>query len=512
MAVSSSSPFAPTSSLSSTALSPGHANAPSAIKYYSAAVCRSAELVSCAKTVVKIAQSRHAKQQLQQQIGQEQHQQLKDEWFTHLNPADLALQTIPRQRHQQQQSSVSSTAALSEDGLSLLRAMELELNRLEGLVRRRGHSNDPTVEITNSVNVLQQDAAELTGIIRSLVPPSSSSSSQSQKSRHAKAIQEWFQAAAARQAKRLKAILAVRGTVLAEQAQRRQRFVLPTPTATSAANNNNNTPTTAAASTATLATAAAANALFARPPPSRPAASLPLSSSSSSSSATMVQAGSAGLNATLLSDTNATSNRASATTFASNTAGATAGYGGGRSSLFNYATSNNNGSTGQSSYYQQSNNSNSSDSYYNNNKNHNDLHSATAMGTTGMRQRKGESSNTNSNTYSNNNSNDNNQFLVQQYQEKRQSASRLKEAVHAEKSLAALGTVFGKMSTLLAQQSETMQKVEDDVEAAHVDVVAGREQIHILYAIKKGNRPLIIKVYALLIFLIVFMRFYAKRG
>jgi syntaxin 5 len=73
-----------------------------------------------------------------------------------------------------------------------------------------------------------------------------------------------------------------------------------------------------------------------------------------------------------------------------------------------------------------------------------------------------------------------------------------------------LGTLFGKMSTLLSQQAEVVDKVEDDVEAAMVDVAAGHDEITTLYSIKKGNRALIIKVFAILIFFIIFMRIYKK--
>jgi syntaxin 5 len=99
---------------------------------------------------------------------------------------------------------------------------------------------------------------------------------------------------------------------------------------------------------------------------------------------------------------------------------------------------------------------------------------------------------------------------VQIRQQERQSQQRLAEARQAERSLATLGTVFGKMSTLLSQQAEVVDKVEDDVEAALVDVSAGQQEITILYSIKKGNRALIIKVFAILIFFIIFMRIYKK--
>jgi SNARE domain len=61
---------------------------------------------------------------------------------------------------------------------------------------------------------------------------------------------------------------------------------------------------------------------------------------------------------------------------------------------------------------------------------------------------------------------------------------------------------------LIAQQAEVIDNIEDDVEAAHGDVKAGQEEITILYSIKKGNRALILKVFGLIIFLIVFLRFY----
>jgi t-SNARE complex subunit (syntaxin) len=70
--------------------------------------------------------------------------------------------------------------------------------------------------------------------------------------------------------------------------------------------------------------------------------------------------------------------------------------------------------------------------------------------------------------------------------------------------------LYGKMSSVIAEQNETVTLIEDDVEAAHTDVIRGSEQIGILYEIKKGNRPLILKTYGLLIALIVIMKLYAK--
>ena len=90
------------------------------------------------------------------------------------------------------------------------------------------------------------------------------------------------------------------------------------------------------------------------------------------------------------------------------------------------------------------------------------------------------------------------------------STQRLDEARQAEQSLAELGTVFGKFSTLVQSQSEVLETIEDDVEAAHDYVAAGQNEITILYEIRKGNRPLILKTFLLLNCLIVFMKLYAR--
>jgi hypothetical protein len=456
---------------------------------YSHTVCRSAELLSCAKTAVKIAQGRHAKQQLQHESnGGTSTTEQQQQWFTHINPADLELHNVSL--HSQQPSEVL------EDGLTLLRTMESELKHLEGLVRRRGHTNDPTQEISAAVSALEQDAAELTRIIQTMVPLGVGVG---QRQRHWKAVQQWFQAAAQQHAAKLKEILAVRGTVLAEQARRRQRFQ-----------------TTPSASGVSTQSSAAANALFSLPPP-KPVAPLPkpavtaaptpltpqqqssLSPSYSavngqqpSPAATMTNGsnsaafGNNTMTAVTPSRTNAPPAARSGNTGGySYYGGSGSGYGGG------VRTAGYGGSASNVGYYTGSNSQYTSST------------ATTGNAATGMRQRRSGAEN-------NNNAAQQQQLALQQRQLERQTASRMNEARQAEKSLVELGTVFGKMSTLISQQSETLEKVEDDVEAAYVDVSAGHSEITILYSIKKGNRPLILKVFGLLIFLILFMRIYAK--
>jgi hypothetical protein len=427
---------------------------------YSHAVCRSAELLSCAKTAVKIAQSRKPQNATNGKPNN------GSDWIGNLNLSDLELYNHKKQRKN------SPLIETVDDGLEILDGMESELHRLNELVRRRGHSNDPTQEISASVALIENDVAELTSIVQTMVSRGSAGQQQNQqRQRHIKVIQEWFQIMTQHYAAQLKDVLSVRATVLAEQARRRGMFQP----------NVNATTNTAATSTISTAysntntnssnTSAAQNALFAP----LPARSKPQNLYSPYQQGSILR--------------NGESHQAIKGALASNsTSNGTGGYGGG-------------GYGGN--YYTQA----------------NGIESDSTTSETGMRRRKQQYSTTETagdnlleNSPEVRQQQQQQQFAVlEQQQQNRQTAARLKEARQAEQSLAALGTIFGKMSTLIVQQSETLNKIEDDVEAANVDVNAGHSEITTLYSIKKGNRMLIIKVYSLLIFLIVFMRFYVKK-
>lgn len=417
---------------------------------YSHAVCRSSELLSCAKTAVKIAQSRMQQEKNKNTANGNGKPPNGSEWIGNLNPSDLELYNRNKQ-HQ-----YSPLNAALDDGLEILEVMESELQRLNELVRRRGHSNDPTQEISASVAAIEKDVAELTSIVQTMVTRGSVGRLQNQqRQKHIKVIQEWFQSMIQHYATQLKDVLSVRATVLSEQARRRGMFqpnlnsatvnASAVSTMTSALNTGSHSYT---GHKSAVMTSEAQNALFA-PLPQR---TKPQSMNSPYPQKSMLPNGTGG------------------------------GYGG--------------------NYYSQS----------------NGIGSDANAAETGMRRRKQQYStaiNGGATTTLGNHSEGSAQpqyaVYEQQQQQHRQTAARLKEARQAEQSLAALGTIFGKMSTLIVQQSETLNKIEDDVEAAHVDVNAGHNEITTLYSIKKGNRMLIIKVYSLLIFLIVFMKFYAKK-
>ena len=109
------------------------------------------------------------------------------------------------------------------------------------------------------------------------------------------------------------------------------------------------------------------------------------------------------------------------------------------------------------------------------------------------------------------NGNSNESTIQQQIQlrrENRATKNRAAQARLAERSIAELGVMFTKMSSLISQQGEILERIEDDVEAAGLDIDAGHDELVKVYGMTKGNRGLILKVFGILIFLIIFMKLY----
>lgn len=80
---------------------------------------------------------------------------------------------------------------------------------------------------------------------------------------------------------------------------------------------------------------------------------------------------------------------------------------------------------------------------------------------------------------------------------------RLDNAQRVESSIMKMGSLFSQMATLVSQQSETIMRIEDDVEAGLTDTIEASKSMQDFYEITKGNRSLIIKVFLLLVFFIV---------
>jgi hypothetical protein len=490
------------------------------------AVERSSDFLACVRTVVKQAKKRHHQQQQQQHnvtsesVNGYSNDSGNQGWWD-LDPASLHLHTVSHKADNSTPSSSSSSSLSDErllDGLSILHTIDDELHHLETLVRRRGLTNDPTNEITQVVHRLQNDTQELARLLSLLVPNNIASTSQRYK--HWQQVREWFTERTNKQGERLKEILKVRSNVLMEQANRRKRFQvsssntdpLSSSSSSSASVAKNMTGFGAASSSLSTASSSLAwdNPLFAVP--STPIKQTKPTPTPTESIPGLSHDGDGASNVDLDYNQNNEKNQATAIPKTGNgeeyikidqkPVAAPSVHNGGyalpysRPEYGGVPSSNpyGNGLSGYGGYgggmFQDSSTS------------------------VGMRQRRQASASTSTNLVDKDSTSASSdiyfQQQIQQRQQERQTYQRLAEARQAERSLAELGTMFGKMSTLISQQSEVVDKIEDDVEAAIVDVTAGQHQISILYSIKRGNRPLIIKTFALLIFLILFMRFYRR--
>ena len=384
---------------------------------YSHAVSRSSELLSCAKTALKVAKAQHANDPPSHVL----------QWYQQLDPTQLRLAGESR--------SDSPVVVLCQDALSLLRAMQQALTKLQALVRRRGHTNDPTHDIALAAQQLEQDAKELNEIVTALQRTRTQTA---QHHRHLELVAMWLQTMASQQTAELKQILHLRGNVLADQAQRR-KLLNPQKNSGTSRHTIINSSQTPRLPSSRPHVAAMNSPLFTMTPANK--VSTPTNGSARPQNSYVAAA-----------KTNGTSSDAS---YGASGHGY-GGYGGG----------------------------------------------ASYGGTTGMRQRR--------TTAQQDNQNDvvQVQSQIQERQAQRDTQNRLDQAKQAESTLAELGTLFGKMTHLISAQGEQLEKLEDDVEAAMGDVTAGQVEIQTLYSIKKGNRALIIKVFAILIFFILFMRLY----
>ena len=396
---------------------------PTAISY-SHAVSRSSELLSCAKTALKVAKAQHAND-LPSAITH---------WYHDLEPHQLRLaeDTLP----------TTTVVVLCQDALSLLRAMQQQLTKLQSLVRRRGHTNDPTQHISLATQQLEQDVKELSEIITTL---QTTRTQTAQHQRHLQLVGGWLQTAASQQTAALKQILQLRGTVLAEQAQRRKLLQPQSTNATSKGSGSLHHPS---ARLSSRPHAAAMNSpLFTMTPQKNSPAQVSMTQNRQGSNPQ--------------AQTKSTGMIQPAIHGPAGYGGGYGGYGGGYGA------------------------------------------------TTGIRQRHsaGASTSTTSSMQADNNTLQV-QSQIQERQTQRETQHRLEQAKQAESTLAELGTLFGKMTNLISAQGEQLEKLEDDVEAAMGDVIAGQEEIQTLYSIKKGNRSLIIKIFGILIFFILFMRLY----
>ncbi|KAL9186439.1 hypothetical protein ACHAXT_005677 [Thalassiosira profunda] len=419
------------------------------------AVDRSGEFLSAARTALRIAQQRH--RQKQQQSSAPGYEQIIDgeplpEWMAQIDPAQLQLYQSPQYPEHRE----DDAAALVQDSQALLRLLDSHLSELGSLVRRRGHTNDPTLEIQAVMEKFQEGAKEVKEVCDSLRLAGTRPvnvlgekvRSSTQRRKHYELLSSKLEDQARERTEKLKKELETRGKVLRDQSHRRKLLA--------SGGGNANQP--------------------AAPPRTVQPTRLPPQNRAALNAASQYQ--SPLFTATSGAGTAAKRN------------GGYAGYGG------SAATSANKQSSGGYAGY-------------------GGTSSAPPSFSTGMRQRK-QQPQPRSNIQIDSGQDDDDKYnkddsvhqQISARREKRATRNRAQQARLAEKSIAELGTMFAKMSSLISQQGEVLERIEDDVEAAGGEIDAGHDELVKVYSMTRGNRGLILKVFGILIFLIVFMKLY----
>ena len=468
---------------------------------------------------------------------------------------------------------------LTSDALRLLGALDAATATLSGLVRRRGHTNDPTARIGSTVRQFQEMAKEVAGLVGQVkaegavpvpVPAADGEGrgggARHRPSRHRKAhyekVAEDLNSMAKERTDRVKKMMEVRESVIRDQ-NRRRKLLNPSTAPGSAPGAGTAASAAATSSVVAKASATAAAAPFkaaavagtrgltsplftmtegaapggagtAKPrPPPPPAQPSPCAGStaatgpaSSTAPAAVVPArsgprpppparqqqqqqhysargyattaaagpGAAHQGATAASSASASAGGVQGRTDAAATGGAQ-GYGGGYGGGYGcYRGSTYGGGYGGGGMRRRP-NAAATGAYHPYSQQHRQQAYDPAMVDDNSKKTDGDDVSAV-------------QSAIQARRARRETQSRMESARAAERSLAELGTMFTKMADLVSMQAETVTTIEDDVEAAQIDVHAGQEEIQKLYGITKGNRGLIIKVFGILIFFIVFMRFY----
>lgn len=81
--------------------------------------------------------------------------------------------------------------------------------------------------------------------------------------------------------------------------------------------------------------------------------------------------------------------------------------------------------------------------------------------------------------------------------------ARAQDARSVEGTIAELGGMFTRMAALVAEQGDVIARIDADTEDAAVNVEAGAAELAKFYASVKANRGLILKLFAVLVFVIL---------
>ena len=474
-------------------------------------VSRSNEFLSAARTALKIAQQQHHNRQQQIQNGTYIHGGDKEnelpEWMINITPIELNLfQPQPSYNNHIDSSQEDDTISLIQDSQTLLKLLDEHLLELHSLVRRRGHTNDPTLEISSTIDKFQEGAQEIKDVCDSLrlagTKPCNEDTnlnvlygggtkrSSTQRRKHYELLSSQLESKAKECTDQLKKELETRSKVLRDQTTRRK--MLASGGGGGISGNGSSAPT---ASGGVQPIAAA------RLPTQKKGVNT--SSQFQSPLFTSTQTG--------ISSGGGVTNRKNATNSTTSKPGGYSGYAGYGGSAAAPSTGYGGTSYGGAGYG-------------------GTTTSAPPSFATGMRQRKQQQGGPSYNQQHQQqpkssiqidsgqdddyedkytkNGESSVQAQILQRRNNRATKNRAAQARLAEKSIAELGVMFTKMSSLISQQGEVLERIEDDVEAAGLDIDAGHDELVKVYGMTKGNRGLILKVFGILIFLIIFLKLY----
>jgi len=513
------------------------------------AISRSAELLSCARTALRIAQQEN-QFQLQDQGGRgstfqiQKHAQLPDELLS-INPDQLKLHVSSSQSsnsashpslnelHTSKSSNSDSsspsnpaTEALHE-ATDTLQQIDKTLSQISNLVKQRLITNDPTHSINAAMAQFHKDTKELVEILDTVLPraaliPINGKGSTQMRKQHYERIASVLKGMMEERGKRFKEIMQVRGKVLKEMALEKDQLFRSERNA-SGKNDPHHVGLSGNSIGSTVGVKPLRNARIVKPVAKLPRMKMNGTKSQLNSPLFNVSAPSKTMPISLHKSSLPPT---SSGTITQPTNASGSAYGKNKISI--------NGSNGIGQTYEGGLGSSSSSSGYG--------YGGTVYNgasSTGMRRRGGVVNSNDSASYGGYGSTNNHPtgaskpydaynpygheheesnkghgdvgMTVEQVKarrHKRQTANRLEVARQAEKSLAELTSMFGKMSTLIASQSEIVEKIEDEVGIAMGHVDDGADEITKLYKMTEGNRALIFKVFGILIFFIVFMKWY----
>lgn len=467
-------------------------------------VNRSTEFLSAARTAFKILQQQHR----QQRTGEGNHHHYDNhnqpiilpEWMADLNPIELNLYQLSESYHGEAHDDTDNALSLIRDSQTLLNLLDGHLAELHTLVRRRGHTNDPTLEIQSLMEKFQESAREIKDVCESLrlagTRPYFDYSgngggtlrTSSQRRKHYEMLSQQLESQAKERTDQLKKELETRSQVLRDQSHRRKLLASgggPAGPAVAPSGNGSRAITSVTRLTAQNTSALNLSSQLQSPLFTTTSGGTAANKKntivfSTTNNAHSSFAGYAGSSTTAIPSTSTIS----ATNRGGGGAGGYAGYGGTLSAPPSFAT-------GMRQRKQQ-NSQPSQMQQYSQPKSHIQVDS-------------GNEDNYYDEKYSKSSS------MTEQIsmrREQRATHIRAQQARLAEKSIAELGVMFHKMSSLIVAQGETLERIEDDVESAGLDIDAGHDELVKVYGMTKGNRGLILKVFGVLIFLIIFMKLY----